>query len=63
MIVRPIILAKQKENWILREDINKKTGLHLSSDRINFNHNFRWNKVKILDSESFYNKRLISEMI
>ena len=30
--------------------------------RINYNHNFNWKDVKILDKKS-YNKRLISEMI
>jgi len=46
-------------------DINKKTGSPsiISDHHINLNHNFRWNEVKISDSESSYNKRLISEMI
>jgi len=35
----------------------------ISDHRINLNYNFKWNEVKILDSESSYNKRLISEMI
>jgi len=30
---------------------------------LKFNHNFDWNNVKILDFESNYQKRLISEMI
>jgi len=40
-------------------DINKKTGspLVISDHSINLNHNFRWNEMKILDSESSYNKR------
>ena len=44
--------------------INKKTGSPsvISDHRINLNHNFKWNEVKILDSVSSYNKRLISEM-
>ena len=27
------------------------------------NHNFKWNKVDILDRKPSYNKRLISEMV
>ena len=30
---------------------------------INYNHNFSWKDVKILDKKSLYNKRLISEMV
>jgi len=30
---------------------------------IDYNHSFDWNAAKILDSESNYNKRLISEML
>ncbi|EFN60436.1 hypothetical protein EAG_05712, partial [Camponotus floridanus] len=30
---------------------------------LNFDHEFKWDEIKILDKESFYNKRLISEMI
>jgi len=30
---------------------------------LKFNHSFYWEKVKILDSESNYNNRLISEML
>jgi len=30
---------------------------------LKFNHFFYWEKVKILDSEPIYNKRLISEML
>ena len=59
--------TKRKLSTRLREyvsDINKKTDSPsvISDHRVNFNHNFRWN-VRILDIESFYNKRLISEMI
>lgn len=31
--------------------------------RINHNHNFNWQDVKILDNEPSYSKRLISEMV
>ena len=46
----------------------KRQALHLLYHRVNFNHNFRWNDVKNLNSESSYirykkNKRLIFEMI
>ena len=43
----------------------KKTDspLIISDHRMNLNHNFKWNEVKILDKEASYNKRLISEMI
>lgn len=56
--------TKRKLNTRIREhisNINKKTGSPsvISDHRINF----RLNKVKILDSESSYNKRLISEMV
>ena len=46
-------------------DINKKMSFPsvIFNHCINFNYNFRWNKVKILDSDSFYNKKLISEMV
>ncbi|KYN39513.1 hypothetical protein ALC56_06006, partial [Trachymyrmex septentrionalis] len=37
--------------------------LLLTDHHINFDHNFRWNEVKILDSESLYNKKLVSEMV
>jgi len=30
---------------------------------LNFNHNFDWENIKILDSECNYNKRLVSEML
>ena len=46
-------------------DIKKNTGSPtvITDHRINFDHNFRWNEVKILDCESSFNKRLVSEMI
>jgi len=67
MIVRLALLIKKKLDTRIRKHIliiKKKLILHLSYyHRINLNHNSRWNEVKILDSESSYNKRLISEMI
>ncbi|KYN35810.1 hypothetical protein ALC56_09834 [Trachymyrmex septentrionalis] len=56
--------TKRKLGTRLREhisDINIKTDSSsvISNHRVNFNQNFRWNDVKILDSESSYNKRLI----
>ncbi|KAG5321378.1 IPYR pyrophosphatase, partial [Pseudoatta argentina] len=46
-------------------DIKKNTGSPtvITDHRINFDHNFKWNDVRILDCESSYNKRLVSEMI
>jgi len=35
----------------------------ITEHRIDFNHNFNWENIKILDTESNYNKRLISEML
>jgi len=34
----------------------------ISEHIVNFNHNFDWD-IKILDAESNYNKRLVSEML
>jgi len=46
-------------------DINKKSDSPsvISNHQISLNHNFDWSNVRILDSESSYNKRLTSEMI
>ncbi|KYN27545.1 hypothetical protein ALC57_03064 [Trachymyrmex cornetzi] len=46
-------------------DIKKRTGSSsvISDHRMNSNHDFKWNEVKILDKEASYNKRLISEII
>jgi len=35
----------------------------ITDHRVNFKHDFDWDKVKVLDKETNYNKRLISEMI
>jgi len=35
----------------------------ITNHRINFNHEFNWDNVKVLDEETNYKKRLISEMI
>jgi len=35
----------------------------ISEHIVNFNHNFDWDNIKILDIESNYNKRLVSEML
>ena len=60
--------TKRKLSTRLREhisDIRKNTGSPtvITDHRINCNHNFKWNDVKILDCASSYNKRLVSEMI
>jgi len=55
MIAKLAMLAKLKENWergyvnIFQQISTKKWVFHLSDHRINLNHNFRWNEVKILD--------------
>ena len=35
----------------------------ITEHRLNFDHNFAWDKVEILDTEPFYSKRLMSEML
>jgi len=35
----------------------------LSEHMLNHDHTFDWKNIKILDTESNYNKRLISEML
>jgi len=46
-------------------DINKKSGSPsvISEHRRNFNHEFEWDNVKIIDNELSYQKRIISEMV
>ena len=44
-------------------NISSKSPSVISKHRIEENHNFKWDKVEILDIEPSYNKRLISEMI
>lgn len=48
-----------------RSDINKKSGSPsvISLHRMDLDHEFDWDGVKILDRERSYGKRLISEMI
>jgi len=47
------------------KNINKLSGPPsvISDHRLEFNHDFKWNEVGILDKESSWNKRIISEMI
>jgi predicted GIY-YIG superfamily endonuclease len=35
----------------------------ITEHRLNYNHDFAWDEVEILDTEPFYNKRLMSEML
>ena len=35
----------------------------ISNHRLKYDHNFKWDKIKILDNEPSYSKRLISEML
>ena len=44
-------------------NISSKSPSVISNHRIEENHNFKWDKVEILDIEPSYNKRLISEMV
>ncbi|KAG5311614.1 SETMR methyltransferase, partial [Acromyrmex insinuator] len=44
-------------------NISSKSPSVISNHRIEKNHNFKWDKVEILDVELSYNKKLISEMI
>jgi len=46
-------------------DINKKSGSPsvISEHRRNFNHEFEWDNIKIMDNELSYQKRIISEMV
>lgn len=48
-----------------RNDIRKNANnlSVISTHRLNFNHDFDWNNVRVLDKERSYCKRLISEMI
>ncbi|KYN22373.1 hypothetical protein ALC57_05227 [Trachymyrmex cornetzi] len=48
-----------------KSDIRRNTGSPtvITDHRINLDHNFKWDNVKILDCESSYNKRLVSEMV
>ena len=44
-------------------NISSKSPSVISNHRMVENHNFKWDKVEILDIEPSYNKRLISEMV
>ena len=48
-----------------RSDIKKRSGSPsvITQHRLNFNHDFGWDKVEILDRERCYGRRLISEML
>jgi len=48
-----------------QKDINKKTSNHsvITEHRLEFNHEFEWDNLIILDKEKQYYRRLISEMI
>lgn len=48
-----------------RSDINKRSGSPsiISTHRINFQHDFEWNNVEILNRKCSYDKNLVSEMI
>jgi len=46
-------------------DIRKKNGLLsvVSNHRLEYNHDMNWNEAAILDIESSYVKRIVSEMV
>jgi len=35
----------------------------ITEHRMNFNHNFKWDNVEIIDIKRFWDKRLISKML
>jgi len=43
--------------------IASNTQFVITNHRVNFDHDFNWDKVHILDQEPYLNKRLISEML
>ncbi|KAL6417635.1 hypothetical protein ACFW04_012605 [Cataglyphis niger] len=48
-----------------RNHIRRNTSSHsvITDHRLQHNHEFKWNDVKILDTEPIYNKRLISKIL
>ncbi|EZA54474.1 hypothetical protein X777_05832 [Ooceraea biroi] len=48
-----------------KKDINKRSGSPsvISVHRFDFNHDFQWDGVWIIDKEDSYRKRLISEIV
>jgi len=54
------IRIREHYNNIMSDDSKHSV---VSQHMVNYNHSFNWNDVRILDSESNYNKRLISEML
>jgi len=54
---------KLKTTRIHANDINKRIVYHISNYRLEYDHNFKWDEIKILDNKSVYSKRLISEMV
>jgi len=59
--------TKRQLNTRMREhlnDIKKSTGTRSVSDhRLELNHDFNWEEVRILDKEPSWKKRIVSEMI
>ena len=51
---------KEHKNHINR---NNQTKSVITEHRTNFLHDFDWDNIEILDQESIYHKRLISEML
>jgi len=56
-------LKTRLHEYVSDINISSKSPSVISNYRMEENHNFKWDKVDILDIESSYNKRLISEMV
>jgi len=68
MIARRVMLDRKRSlKTRINEhfkDINKTSGISIISDhRLNNRHEFDWSEVSILDRESSWQKRSVSEMI
>jgi len=50
-------------NTVIKLIIHHQKIKVITEHRLNHSHEFEWSNVEILDSERFYWKRLISEMI
>ena len=51
---------KEHKNHINRNSTVKSV---ITEHKINFQHDFDWDNIEILDHEPFYHKRLVSEML
>jgi len=58
---RQIRTRKKEHHNNIKADKSKHSVI--TEHILNFDHNFDWDNIKILDTESNYNKRLVSEML